>query len=312
MANIRDIAKAANVSVTTVSRVLNDHPYVSEEKRRAVLETMKVLKYNKNLNAVTLSKGKTQIIGVVLPYIHQPFFSLVLNGIARRASEEGKTIMLFQTNYEEEKEREALEKLKGKQLDGLIFCSRALSQADIQMYGQHGPVVLCEESEHMNCVYMNHYESIVTGVRHLRRRGYERIGLTLNRNSGRNTNERVRALKDSGFHDEDIFYGALNMEDGEEIARELLLLGNDGPDALIITNDTVAAGIYNEFRRRGKKIPDDLALLSYDNQHIAQSLEISSVQLPLLEMGEAAYSLLSIPKHKKIELPFTLIQREST
>ncbi|MFC0187536.1 substrate-binding domain-containing protein [Fictibacillus aquaticus] len=310
MANIRDIAKAASVSVSTVSRVLNDHPYVSDEKRKAVMEAVESLNFHKNLNAVHLSKGKTHVVGVVLPYIHQPFFSLILNGIAREASVTHSHIMLFQTNYEDDKEREALESLKGKQLDGLIVCSRTLPLSVIKSYSKHGPIVLCEETSDLQCVYIDHHSSILAGIEHLKQSGYRKIGLTLNRKSGTNTSQRVTAYKQA-CSEEFVFYNALNIEDGEEIVR-CILENSSRPDALLVTNDYVAAGILNECRRNGVVVPDELALLSYDNQHLAESLEISSVELPLLEMGQEAFKLLSSEKPEKRELPFSLIHRKTT
>ena len=89
MSNIRDIAKLANVSVTTVSRVLNNHPYVKEDKRKAVWEAVEQLDYQQNINAVHLSKGKTSVMGVVLPYIKQPYFRRLLEGIADAAESDG-------------------------------------------------------------------------------------------------------------------------------------------------------------------------------------------------------------------------------
>lgn len=82
MANIREIARLAGVSVSTVSRVLNNHPYVSSAKKDAVLKTIEKLDYSRNINAVHLSQGKTNMVGVVLPAINHPYFSALLEGIA--------------------------------------------------------------------------------------------------------------------------------------------------------------------------------------------------------------------------------------
>ncbi len=98
MTNIKDLAKMAGVSVATVSRVLNNHPYVSEEKKNSVLEAIRVSNYHQNINAVHLSKGKTQLIGVVLPYSDHPYFSLLLKGIAQQALEHNYKLVLFQTD----------------------------------------------------------------------------------------------------------------------------------------------------------------------------------------------------------------------
>lgn len=98
MGNIYDIARAAGVSAATVSRVLNNHPYVSEEKRRAVLQAAEQLRYVKNSNAVHLSLGKTKIIGVILPFVSHPYFGVVLGGIASAAEKKGYNLIITQSN----------------------------------------------------------------------------------------------------------------------------------------------------------------------------------------------------------------------
>ena len=85
MANIKQIAKTAGVSISTVSRVLNNHPYVKEEKRKRVLDAVEELNYAKNINAIHLIKGKTYTIGVMLPFINLPYFSTIIEGIGNRS-----------------------------------------------------------------------------------------------------------------------------------------------------------------------------------------------------------------------------------
>lgn len=126
MANIREIARLAGVSVSTVSRVLNNHPYVSPDKREAVLKTIRELNYSPNINAVHLSRGKTNMVGVVLPTINHPYFSELLEGIAEEAIKHNIQLVIFQTGYNLEKEFEALEQLRGHLIDGVIIASRAI------------------------------------------------------------------------------------------------------------------------------------------------------------------------------------------
>src|SRR5690606_34576394 len=104
-------AKMAGVSVTTVSRVLNNHPYVSEEKRAAVLQAMERVNYQRNINAVHLSTGKTLLIGVAVPFTNHPYFGLLVEGIANEAIKNNYKLVLFQTNYEKDREIEALKML---------------------------------------------------------------------------------------------------------------------------------------------------------------------------------------------------------
>jgi DNA-binding LacI/PurR family transcriptional regulator len=159
MTNIKDLAKMAGVSVTTVSRVLNNHPYVSEEKRNSVLEAIRVTNYQQNINAVHLSKGKTQMIGVVLPFSDHPYFALLIKGIAKQALEHHYKLVLFQTDYKESMELEALQMLKQKQIDSLIICSRACDWSTIEEYLPFGSIVLFEDvkGKQVSSTYVDQY-----------------------------------------------------------------------------------------------------------------------------------------------------------
>lgn len=112
MANIKEIAKAAGVSVATVSRVLNGHPYVSEAKRRAVGKAMEQLQYARNMNAVHLIKGTTEKVGVILPQINYAYFAQLMEGIAEGALRHNYQLMLCQTGYRPEEEMKVLRMLR--------------------------------------------------------------------------------------------------------------------------------------------------------------------------------------------------------
>ncbi|MBW4082637.1 LacI family DNA-binding transcriptional regulator [Paenibacillus sp. S150] len=122
MANIKDIARIAGVSVTTVSRVINGHPYVSAEKREAVQRAMEAVNYERNINAVHLSRGKTNLIGVVVPSIRRPYFRMEVEGIAEEAIKDNYKLVLIQTNYETVRELDALMMLKGKEHHKIGYC----------------------------------------------------------------------------------------------------------------------------------------------------------------------------------------------
>nr|WP_275265767.1 LacI family DNA-binding transcriptional regulator [Bacillus velezensis] len=123
MTNITEIAKKANVSRTTVSRVLNNHPYVKPEKRDAVLKAMKELNYVPNFNAINLSRGKTNVFGVIVPKINHPFFSKLIAGIGEECNKHNYSLLVHQSNNDPEQEMEFFNRLKYKLIDGLILGS---------------------------------------------------------------------------------------------------------------------------------------------------------------------------------------------
>ena len=112
MTNIRKIAELAGVSVSTVSRVLNNHPYVNEQKRKEILAIIEELNYTQNVNAIHLVKGKTNVIGVLLPHVNDQYYSAIIEGISKETAKNSYNMMLCQTNYNEEKELEILNMLK--------------------------------------------------------------------------------------------------------------------------------------------------------------------------------------------------------
>ncbi|WP_199426314.1 LacI family DNA-binding transcriptional regulator [Thermaerobacillus caldiproteolyticus] len=299
MANIREIAKVAGVSVATVSRVLNGYPYVKEEKRKAVWEAVEKLNYTKNINAVHLAKGKTSIVGVVLPYVNHPYFGAIVEGISREALRYGYHLLLFQTNYEVQKELEALEMLRMKQVDGLIICSRIVSWDVIDVYKDDGPIVLCEDVKGRDVlsVYINHYEAFLFAMKYLMNKGHRKIGYCIGRTTGTNSKAREAAYYDAlrNIHEsprkEWIFDHCLYIEDGKRVVNEWLALP-EKPTALLVSSDQVAAGIVLWGRREGINIPEDLAVFSFDNHPIAEALEITTMDLPLSLMGMKAFRMI--------------------
>ncbi|MFX3625460.1 MAG: LacI family DNA-binding transcriptional regulator [Ectobacillus sp.] len=319
MTNIKDIAKMAGVSVTTVSRVLNNHPYVSEEKRAAVWRAVEASNYEKNVNAVHLSKGKTFLIGVVIPFSNHSYFSLLLEGIASEALRHNYKLVLFQTNYEKDRELEALHMLKQKQIDALIICSRICDWNMIEEYIPYGPIVLCEHpnGKHVSATFVDHYKSFSVALRYLYEKGHTRIGYCIGRTSGTNSMRRQAAYKDFlaahglSFHPGYIFDSCLYVEDGERVVRKIKMMDNR-PSALLVTSDQVAAGIVTCCQREGIAVPDELALIGFNNEPIARLMNITTMQIPLAEMGKKLF--LQALHHGEAfheEVSVTLIKRNT-
>ena len=292
MTNIKDLAKMAGVSVTTVSRVLNNHPYVSEEKQNAVLEAIKVSNYHKNINAVHLSKGKTQLMGVVLPFSDHPYFALLLKGIAKQALEHNYKLVLFQTDYMESREMEALQMLKQKQIDSLIICSRACDLSTIEEHLPVGPIVLCENIKNgkIASTFVDQYKIFSEALEYLYHKGHEKIGYCIGRRSGANSHDRKRAYKDFiakynlSYNPDYIIDECLYFEDGEKVIKQINEM-DAPPSALLVTNDQVASGIVTCCHNQNISIPDELAIIGFDNQPIAQMMNITTIDLPLEDMG---------------------------
>ncbi|MNZ70195.1 Catabolite control protein B [compost metagenome] len=322
MANIKQIAEAAGVSVTTVSRVLNQHPYVSESKRQAVEEAIERLQYSRNMNAVHLIKGHTQTIGVILPQINHPYFSQMIEGIAKRALEFNYQLMLCQTNYQLDEEIKVLKMLRDKQLDGVIICSRSIALDHIEAYTSYGPIVLCEavQNSPMSSVYLDHYASFQKAIHYLWDKGHHDIGFTLYRHNSSNSLKRKQAYMDTlqalggQPRQEWIVMDQIGIEGGDKLVKWFIQL-EEKPSALLITGDDLAAGFLIAAWQHGLRIPQDIAIIGFDNQPIAKALNITTIETKLHEIGSRAFEIA----HQQIigeqdgpvteELSFSLIER---
>lgn len=318
LTNIRDLAKMAGVSVTTVSRVLNNHPYVKEEKRKAVLDAIKQSNYQPNINAVHLSMGKTFLVGVMVPSIDHPYFASLIKGISHEALTHNYNLVLFQTNYKEERELDALQMLKQKQIDALIICSRASSWPLIEEFLPYGPIVLCEDTrgKKVSSTFVDHYQAFIYALEYLIQKGHRKVGYSIGRKTGTNSKFREMAYKaflkknhlpyDPAY----VFDNCLYFEDGERVVEKIIEMP-DPPTALLVTNDDVAAGIVTCARNRQISIPNDLALIGFNNQPIAKIMDITTIEIPLVEIGRKLF-LQGIAENQEIsyqEIPVRLIKR---
>ena len=324
MANIKDIAKMAGGSVTTVSRVLNDHPYVSEEKRKAVIEIVEKLNYSQNANAVHLSKGKTNIVGVILPYINHPCFDAMVGGMMEVALAHNYRVLLCQTNYNKKEEMKSLHMLKTKQLDGLIVCSRANEWETIEPYASYGTIVACEDNDisNISSVYTNHSAAFQLGMDYLIEKGYKKIGYCTGRKLGPSSQKRFDVYKqqlqsiDEEVNEEWIFTECFTLEDGVKVAHKLKEMQHL-PEALIVAGDEVAIGVMTEAEKLGIQVPEDLAIIGFDNQPISQVLQLTTIDQNLNEIGRKAFEMFyrqtsdERSKQEKVEIPYELVERST-
>ncbi|MCY7918808.1 LacI family DNA-binding transcriptional regulator [Bacillus vallismortis] len=320
MANIKDIAEKAGVSITTVSRVINNHPYVSEDKRNRVFEAMEALAYTRNIHAVHLSKGYSNMIGVVLPTINLPYFAELIAGIADAAEGSGIHLSLFQTNYDVQKEIFALTQLKERQVDGLIFCSKAL--ADERLMDWKGPILLCQNSDigRFSTISIPHEQAFRYGLDYLMAKGHKKIAICLARKKGMNSHFRIKAYREAleeigeAFHEDWVIEKAISINDGKALFHKWENW-KEKPTAIIVANDQVSAGLLLEAKARRVLVPDELAILSVDNHEISQSLGITTIDIQTKEMGKQAFAMLEKriqgqPIEKKV-LDYRLIERST-
>ncbi|KAI7252595.1 hypothetical protein KC345_g11462 [Hortaea werneckii] len=236
---------------------------------------------------------------------------MVVEGIADEAIKDNYKLVLIQSNYELERELDALMMLKLKQIDALIICSRTCSWETVEEYAHYGPIIVLEDGRgrKVSSIFMDHYQSFTAALTYLRSKGHQKIGYCLARQSSPNSNLREAAYRDfyknlNEVYDEDyIFYDCVHLEDGEWIMQRILKM-EDPPTALLVTSDQVAAGILTFCKENEIAVPGRLAIVGFDNQPIARMMHITTFEIPLMEIGRRAF-LLAVdgsPSHEEIHL----------
>ena len=303
---IKDVARAVNVSVTTVSRVLNNKPDVSEETKKKVKEAIRTLGYNPNNIARGLVLRKTNTIGLIIPDINNPFFPEIVKGIERKAKEEGYSLILYNTDNNKEEEKEALALLRSKKVDGIIL-SFSLENKEIlkKLEKEEYPVVQIDRQIRDSlypAVTIDNKRSAYNATEYLIKQGHKEIGHITGDLSTETALDRLKgfkmALEKYGipFREEWILEGDYSRGSGKELMERIIKLKHR-PTAIFFANDLMAFGAYETIYNYNYRIPEDFSIIGHDN------IEITSFVKPgLTTMDQPKYQLGAIAVEKLINL----------
>ncbi|MDY0943251.1 LacI family DNA-binding transcriptional regulator [Priestia megaterium] len=330
MPTIYDVAKLSGLSKTTVSRVINNHSYVSEEKKNLVIKAMKELNYTPNPSARRLRGQVMTTIGVIVPRIINPFFSYLVDSIEQVAYKNGYHVLIFQSNEDKEKELAFLNLLKTKQVDGIIMTSIENEWSIIEPFIEYGPILLCNEyvnNANVPIVRLDQYKGAYIGVKHLLEKGHRKIGyctggLFAEEGKDKDRNQGYqKALQEAGIEPDPkwIFVNQHSIEDGKKVIKKILTM-EDRPTAIFTGSDEIAGGMMIEAKESGIRIPNDLAIIGFDDQPLAQMVDpkLTTIRQPIDQMGIKAMETLidmlnnSELKVETFELPIELVVRSST
>ncbi|MYL32335.1 substrate-binding domain-containing protein [Pontibacillus yanchengensis] len=329
MPTIEDVARHAGLSRTTVSRVINDQPYVCDEKRQRVVGAMRDLGYVPNSSARRLRSQKTETIAILLPRITNPFFSHMIEAMEKKASEWGYQVIICQTHYSSQKELDYLELIRTKQVDGMIMTSVHNEWSAIEEYLPSGPIVLCNENieeANTSIIYIDQQEAAYDATTHLIEQGCQKLAfLSGGMDSSISLSRRRGFMKavqkhNVSFVEHEDFNQAVDVESGRGIFQSIQQEDSD-IDGIFTGSDEVAAGIIYEAMNKGISIPDDLAIVGFDNQTISKLMNpsITTIEQPVVEMAEKCVEILiqqieQRGRHKREDyiFPHTLKKRSST
>lgn len=329
MSNIYDVAKRAGVSTATVSRVLSQPDVVSPDTRRKVLKAVDSLGFTPNAAAKNLRTLRTAKILVTVPDISNPFFAQILQGIEDAAQREGYSVLVGDTQHEEEREEKYALMIRRKEADGFIFLGHRLPDEAAALVRantpRQAPVVNgCEFTPTLGIpsVHIDNATAAADAMDHLYKLGHRRIGIITGPLASPLSRDRLtgateRARKARAERDLVVMNGDFSIESGA-VAAERMFGRDQPPTAIFCFNDEMAMGVIETARRRSLRIPHELSLVGFDDIRYARVLDppLTTVAQPMRQIGEGTVRLLveilrgGTPQ--SVTLPHTLVVRSST
>jgi len=303
VATIKDVARLADVSTATVSHVINDTRYVSDELRARVLDAMEVLNYRPNVLAQGLRRGETHTIGLVVPDNANPFFAEVARVVEDVGFDRGYSVILCNTGDDLERERAYIDVLIAKQVDGIIFIAAGDHHKHLaELTDANVPLVLADRDVAQSGVDVVLVDNELGGHRateHLLDLGHRRIGCIAGPSEATPSADRVkgyaRALREAGVPVQQslIEPGDFRYEGGEEAAARLLSL-DSLPSAVFACNDLMAIGALRAIRRAGLRVPEDISVVGFDDIVLASAVSpaLTTVAQPVEQLAKISTELL--------------------
>jgi LacI family transcriptional regulator len=330
---MKDIAQDLGLSVVTVSKVLRDHPDISEETRQRVLNRVKELDYQPNVLARSLVTGRSYLVGLVVPGLLHPFFAEIAKGLSTVIRAKGYSLIVSSSEEDPELERQEIRQLLARRLDALVIASSGTSIEQFQrMDLQSLPYVLIDREFpelEANFVGIDDTTAGRIATEHLFDIGCRCVAHISNRENStgiRRFEGYRQALYNRGvpFSEEYVVRGmhvdTESLKQGAEAMR-LLLQCNPRPDGVFCHNDPLAIGAMNAILDAGLRIPEDIAIIGCGNLHYDDCLRVglSSIDQHSEQIGQSAAEIVlslieskQIPPARTIILEPALVVRAST
>lgn len=302
MPTIKDVAKEANVSVATVSRVINKSPKASPASVELVTQAMKKLGYRPNANARALVRRNSNTLGVLVADVSDPFFGAMVKAIDKVAREQGKQVLIGNGYHNAEDERNALELLINSRCEAIIVHAKGLSDQELIAYAKEVPGIIFI-NRHIpvitsRCVALDNFKGAYLATEFLISQGHKNIACIASSKDIEDTKNRVNgflaALEDHNlvFNPEHIVFGAPDSIGGEKAMQELLEKSVN-ISAIFTYNDNMAAGALAILAQQNILVPEQISIIGFDDVIIARLLRpsLTTVKYPIEEMAEYAARL---------------------
>lgn len=308
MATIKDVAKAANVSVATVSRVINRANNVTNSTRETVEKAMLELNYYPDANARALSQQVTNTIGIIVADVSDPFFGAMVSAVEKVAYQTGNFLLIGNGYHNEQQERKAIAQLIEHRCSALVVHSKILTDQELIHLMQQVPgmvlinrIIVGYESR---CIALDDYYGSLLAVRHLIQNGHRQIGYLCSNHNISDATDRLKGYQDAlneqniAINPKNIVHASPNEEGGEQ-AMMMLLERNCQLTAVACYNDAMAAGAMSVLYENDIKIPTGISIIGFDDVLLARYLhpKLTTVRYPLQSMAQQA-ALLALALSK--------------
>ncbi|MGG3800076.1 catabolite control protein A [Metabacillus fastidiosus] len=327
---IYDVAREANVSMATVSRVVNGNPNVKPTTRKKVLDAIERLGYRPNAVARGLASKKTTTVGVIIPDISSTFFAELARGIEDIATMYKYNIILSNSDQNKEKELHLLNTMLGKQVDGIVFMGGNITEEHVEEFKRSPvPIVLAASvdlTETIPSVNINYEQAVFDVISMLVEKGHRKIAYvtgveTEPINKVKKSAGYMRALEEAGIaYDENLVVeGDYSYDSGIEAFEKIEEL-EEKPTAIFVAADEMALGVIHGAQDKGYSIPDDFEIVGFDNTRLAVMVrpQLTTVVQPTYDIGAVAMRLLTKLMNKEevedqiVELPHRIEYRQTT
>lgn len=328
-ASIKDVAKEAGVSIATVSRVLNDIDVVNEETKKKVLEAIKKLGYRPNIVARSLKTQRTRTIGILIPDISNQFYPEIVRGAEDVANIYDYNVMLCNSDFDIDKEKEYLRVLKEKMVDGVLYMSSSLENDILDLINELDVKTVLVETDDKNAnlpsVTIDNVKATYEVTKYLIDKDIKDIAfIGVSREDNNAWKKRFtgykNALQESNieFREELTYFHNLKVETGYNGVVEMLNRGVS-PKAIVCASDEIAMGAINALRDNGLKVPEDVSVTGFNDIDLARAFypKLTTVHQPMYDMGSVAMRMLiKIINNKVLEeghfvLNYNLVERDS-
>lgn len=311
MVNIKEVAKQAGVSPSTVSRVLTGNIPVSADARQKVLDAVKELDYQPNPLAQGLKGGRIKTIGLFIPNVRDLVFPAAIRGIEDTAKQHGYTVILCNTDDNEAKELSYIHSLQRRFINGFILSTARMNSTHLcKLQEEKFPVVYLIRhlgDEGLDAVVLDNFDGAYQAASYLLKQGYRKIALINGDIDVLLYQERFAGYQKAHceaevpLEDALIVHNVKGWHDSERVVKDMLAAGMR-PDAIFATSDPKAIGVMRAVKDFGLKIPDDISVIGFDDSDIAALLDppLTTVAQPFYEMGvRACEKLIRLIENKR-------------